>query len=140
MEYHKGQVSLPGGAQEPGETLETTALREVAEELGIAASCIEVLDGPLTPVYIPISGFRVTPFVGFAPIRPALTAAPDEVIEIIEAPLEAIVDDGSIHEEEWDIRGESRSVPFFAIHGHKVWGATAMMLSEFAEMLKQAGV
>lgn len=138
VESHKGQISLPGGAQEAGESLQETALREADEELGIDSSYIEVLDGPLTPVYIPVSGFRATPFVGFTGERPNLTAAADEVVEIIESPLEMIVDDNNIVEEEWTIRGYQGLVPFFSIHGHKVWGATAMILGEFAEMLKTA--
>ncbi len=138
VESHKGQISLPGGAQEPGESLPETALREAGEELGIDSSCIEILDGPLTSVYIPVSGFRATPFVGFTGERPNITAAADEVVEIIETPLEMFVDEQNIIEEEWTIRGYQGLVPFFSVHGHKVWGATAMILGEFAEMLKTA--
>lgn len=138
VEAHKGQISLPGGAQELGESLQGTALREAGEELGIDPASITVLDGPLSPVYIPVSGFRATPFVGFTADRPNLTAAADEVVEIIETPLEMIVDENNIIEEEWSIRGYAGLVPFFSIHGHKVWGATAMILGEFAEMLKNA--
>ncbi len=138
VESHKGQISLPGGAQEPGESLREAALREAVEELGIDSSCVEILDGPLTPVYIPVSGFRATPFVGFTGDRPNITAAANEVVEIIETPLEMIVNEKNIVEEEWSIRGYQGLVPFFSIHGHKVWGATAMILGEFAEMLKTA--
>lgn len=136
VETHKGQISLPGGAQEPGETLRETALREASEELGIDGSSIEVLGDPLTPVYIPVSGFRATPFVGFTPARPNINIAADEVVEIIETPLELIIDEKNVIEEEWNIRGYKGLVPFFAVNGHKVWGATAMVLSEFAEMLR----
>ncbi len=139
VETHKGQISLPGGAQEPPETLDGTALRESAEELGIDPNCVEILSEPLTPVYIPVSGFRATPFVGFTPARPDLTIATDEVVEIIETPLELLVDGRSIVEQDWDIRGTLCRVPFYAIDRHKVWGATAMVLSEFGEMLKSAG-
>jgi 8-oxo-dGTP pyrophosphatase MutT (NUDIX family) len=140
VETHKGQISLPGGAQEPGESLQETALREAAEELGIDAKCVEILDGPLTPVYIPVSGFRATPFVGFTPARPDVNAASSEVLEIIETPLDTILDEASLREEEWNLRGYLGTVPFFEIGGHKVWGATAMMLGEFAEMLRGARI
>src|SRR5512135_1791039 len=96
VETHKGQISLPGGAQEPDETLQQTALREASEELGIDVACVEILGEPLTPLYIPVSGFRLTPFVGFTPVRPNISIAADEVVEIIETPLDLIVNDGNI--------------------------------------------
>lgn len=140
VENHKGQISLPGGAQEAGESLEQTALRETCEELSIDPACVEIIAGPLTPVYIPVSGFRATGFVAYTPMRPAVTAEPGEVVEIIETPLELIVDPRNIAEEDWEIRGYHATVPFFNVNGHKVWGATAMMLGEFAEMLRQVRV
>ena len=137
VETHKGQISLPGGSQEPGESLRDTALREASEELCIERACIEIIGDPLTSVYIPVSGFRANPFVGFTPARPLVRAEPGEVVEIIETPLVVIVDEKNVIEEEWNIRGYAGIVPFFAINGHKVWGATAMMLGEFAEMLRK---
>ncbi len=137
VETHKGQISLPGGMQEPGESLRETALREVREELNLDPRSVHILDSPLTPVYIPVSGFRITPFVGFAK-PPRIRAAADEVSEIIETPLELIVDEANIREEEWDIRGHKAIVPFFSVNGYHVWGATAMVLSEFAELLRRA--
>ncbi len=138
VDTHKGQISLPGGAQELGESLEQTALREASEELGIDPVRIEILDGPLTPIYVPISGFRVTPFVGFSPTRPDIVLAAEEVVEIIETPLELLIDSDSVGEEEWDLHGFVTRVPFFDVKGHKVWGATGMILSEFSEMLENS--
>jgi len=137
VETHKGQISLPGGAQEPGESLAQTATREACEELGFCDAAIELLGEALTPVFIPVSGFRATPFVAFTPQHPVVRAAPGEVVEVIEPSLEWIVDEKNIGEEAWEIRGYSAIVPYFAINGHKVWGATAMILSEFREMLCQ---
>lgn len=137
VETHKGQISLPGGSQEPGETLAQTAVRETSEELGIARERIELLGDALTPLYIPVSGFRATPFVGFTSTRPQVNASTHEVGEIIEAPLEMIVDEKNIFEEEWNIRGFKAIVPFFKVNGYPVWGATAMILGEFGEMLRQ---
>lgn len=136
VETHKGQISLPGGSQEPDETLQATAVRETAEELGIDIDCIQVIGEALTPVYIPVSGFRVTPFVAFTPARPRVSFSEHEVVEIIEMPLEALIDDNNVVEEDWEILGFKTRVPLFVINGHKVWGATAMMLGEFREMLQ----
>lgn len=133
---HKGQVSLPGGARERAERLEETALRETSEELGISSAHIEILGAPLTPLYIPVSDFWVTAFVGYSDQHLEFDAAPDEVHEIIHTPLAALLDDALIQAEDWEIRGLKMRVPFFNIHGHKVWGATAMMLGELREMLR----
>ena len=135
---HKGQISLPGGGREAGESLDTTARRETSEELGLAAERIELLGPPLTPLYIPVSGFWVTPYVGYWDGRPEFRPEPGEVIEPIEAPLAVLLDDSYVVEEEWELRGERVCVPFFNIGGHKVWGATAMMLSEFKVLLETA--
>ena len=134
---HKGQVSLPGGAREGEEALEETARRETSEELGIDPDQIEILGAPLTPLYIPVSDYWVTPFVGYWGAKPLFVPEPDEVIELIQSPIAALLDHTSIQKEMWEIRGERVSVPFFSIQGHKVWGATAMMLSEFAAMLQR---
>jgi 8-oxo-dGTP pyrophosphatase MutT (NUDIX family) len=131
VETHKGQISLPGGMQEPWERPWQTALREAGEELHMDTAGIEVFREPLTPLYIPVSGFRVTPYVGFSATRPVVDAAPDEVVEVIETPLDAIVDAEYLHEEEWTVRGLQATVPFYRVNGYQVWGATAMILSEF---------
>ena len=138
VETHKGQISLPGGSQEEGESLEQTAVRETCEELGLEPTEIQVLGEPLSTVYIPVSGFRVTPFVAFTPVRPRVNASAHEVVEIIEMSLDTLLDEQNIVEEDWEIRGYKMHVPFFAINGHKVWGATGMMLGEFREMLRRA--
>jgi 8-oxo-dGTP pyrophosphatase MutT (NUDIX family) len=136
VENHKGQISLPGGAQEMGESLAQTAVRETCEELSVERARVEILAGTLTPVYIPVSGFRATAFVAFTLERPAVTPEPGEVVEIIDASLERLLDEHTVAEEEWEIRGQRTIVPLFDLDGHKVWGATAMMLGEFAEMLR----
>jgi len=138
LEMHKGQISLPGGAQEPGESLARTALRETCEELGIPCANIELYGDALTPLYIPTSRFRATPFVAFTPARPPIRANTSEVEEIIEPTLTMLLDEKNIFEESVDFRGYPAIVPYFAINGHKVWGATAMILSEFREMLRSA--
>jgi 8-oxo-dGTP pyrophosphatase MutT (NUDIX family) len=136
LEAHKGQVSLPGGAREAGETLQSTALRETCEELGVCVEDWTVL-GPLTPLYIPPSGFLIHPFVAHTPTRPAFTPDPIEVAELIETPLALLLDPVAVLREEWDLHGMQVQVPFFHVHGHKVWGATAMVLSELEVLLRE---
>lgn len=135
---HSGQISFPGGRHEPPETLQTTALRETHEEIGVPAAAITIL-GELTRVYILPSDFEVHPFVGYhAGGRPTFMPDPREVAAIIEAPLRRLLDPATRHEEEWQLRGAAVAVPFFALDEHKVWGATAMMLSEFVERVRAA--
>ena len=133
---HSGQVSCPGGRHEPPESLEMTALRETEEEIGIPPTRIAIL-GSLTPLYILPSDYEVHPFVGFHDGgRPAFAPHSREVAAIIEAPLRRLLDPAARFEEEWELRGLRMSVPFFLVDDHKVWGATAMMISEFVERLR----
>jgi len=134
VEMHKGQISLPGGAREDGESLLDTALRETREEIGAAVEASAVI-GPLSPVYIPPSGFLITPYVAALPQRPAFTVWAGEVAELIEVPLPALFDPDVVRRETWTIRGMQVAVPFFQIGPHKVWGATAMVLSEFTAVI-----
>lgn len=129
VESHKGQISLPGGAREANESLLETALRETREELCICPDDWNVI-GPLTPLYIPPSGFLINPFVAYTPTLPNFSPEPTEVAELIETPLDLLLDTATVKQEEWDLRGTPVEVPFFHFFGHKVWGATAMVLSE----------
>jgi len=131
VEKHKGQISLPGGAQEDGESLLDTALRETREEIGVSIEPKAVL-GALSPVYVPPSGFLITPYVAALPHRPVFAPWAGEVAEIIEAPLALLFDATVVRREIRTIRGMEVEVPYFQIGPHKVWGATAMVLSEFA--------
>jgi 8-oxo-dGTP pyrophosphatase MutT (NUDIX family) len=134
---HAGQVSFPGGRHEPPETLLMTALRETEEEIGIAPESLQIL-GALTPLYIPPSDFEVHPFVAWYHNgqRPFFTPSPDEVAELLEVPLAHLFDPATLVEERWLFQGHEIDVPYFDVEGHKVWGATAMMLSELCERLR----
>lgn len=137
LNSHPGQVSLPGGGIELPETLAECALRETAEEIGISPDQVRLL-GHLTSLYISPSDFDVEPYVGVYARSglPAFVPNPQEVAAIIEVPLEHLLDDALRAEELWQLRGTDVTVPFFHLDGYKVWGATAMMLSEFAERLR----
>ena len=133
--HHSGQMSFPGGRREPGEPLSATALRETHEEIGVPPRTLTLL-GPLSPMYIPPSNFMVYPFVAFTAARPAFHPN-HEVAEIVEAPLSILLDESIRHTERRFIdRLGNTEIPYFDIRGHKVWGATAMILSEVTALLQ----
>lgn len=134
---HAGQISFPGGRREAGETLQTTAFREAHEEVGIHPSELEFL-GVLSHLYIPPSDYEVHPFVAWHKNgRPAFTPQETEVAEILEVPLSHLQNPATRQHETWQIRGYELDVPFYLVSGYKVWGATAMMLSEFLGRLER---
>lgn len=136
--HHRGQISLPGGERHPGETLETTALREAEEELGLDLGRIRVL-GRLTPLYIPPSNFCIYPTVAFLPEAPDLSPQPDEVAEVIEVPVDRLADPACVRRETWRYGGQDHEVPFYEYAGHKIWGATAMVLAELLALVEATG-
>ena len=138
LRNHTGQVSLPGGGVEEGETFEQAAVREANEEIGIDPATVEIL-GRLTPLHIPVSGFLLHPIVGFTSMRPAFQGAEWEVARIIEVPVAALSDPAVVKREIRSrvVTGQpiDVDVPYFDIDGEKVWGATAMVLAEFCAIL-----
>jgi 8-oxo-dGTP pyrophosphatase MutT (NUDIX family) len=138
LRNHTGQVSLPGGRVDTGESFEAAALREAQEEIGVEPSTVEVL-GRLTPLHIPVSGFLLHPIVGYTSMRPAFQRAEWEVARIIEAPVTLLSDPAVVKREIRTriVKGQSIDVdvPYFDIDGEKVWGATAMVLAEFCAIL-----
>lgn len=133
---HSGQIAFPGGGRENGEPLSDTALRETWEEVGVSPNRITVL-GPLTPLYIPPSNFEVSPFVGFVPARPTFVPDSREVAEIIDPPL-SLFFDSSIKKRR-TIQHSTLGlieIPYYDVFGQEVWGATAMILSEFIGALQ----
>lgn len=137
---HRGQISFPGGSVDPDdESTSQTALREACEEIGVCGKELRLL-GDLTPLYIPPSNFRIHPHVAWLPRRPQFRLQPDEVAELLEAPISHFLDERNIGVEDWPLRGDLVTVPFYNICGHKIWGATAMVLAEFAAVLARAGL
>jgi 8-oxo-dGTP pyrophosphatase MutT (NUDIX family) len=135
---HAGQISFPGGRREANETAVQAALRETEEEIGVSAATISIL-GELTSIYIPPSDFEVHPFVGWVigGKRPSFVPEAREVAEIIEVPLHHLLDPHTREAGPIPVRGATYTVPYYNVNGHKVWGATAILLSEFLERLRQ---
>jgi 8-oxo-dGTP pyrophosphatase MutT (NUDIX family) len=131
---HASQVSLPGGAVDPGEPIEDAALREAEEEVGLARADVRVI-GRLTPLHIPVSGFVLHPVVGVALTRPVMRPEPGEVERIIEAPVGDLLDPRRHHRVNRARDGFEFDMPYFDLDGEQVWGATAMVLAEFSALL-----
>ncbi len=136
MTFHPGQISFPGGRVEKGETHLEAALREAEEEVGLDPSTVDVL-GELTSLYIPPSNFCVRPFVAFCPELPPLRPTDDEVHAILHVTVPDLFSERSLRREVWKLRGEDVEVPFYQYAGYKIWGATAMMLSELQACIEE---
>ena len=136
LDNHRGQISFPGGSVDPDdESTSHTALREACEEIGVCEEDLRLL-GDLTPLYIPPSNYYIHPHVAYLPRRPQFHLQPDEVAELLETPINHFLDDRNISVEDWPLRDNLVAVPFYNVCGHKVWGATAMVLAEFAAVLR----
>ncbi len=136
LQYHPGQISFPGGRCEKGETFFEAALRETKEEAGIDPSMLTLL-GRLKPVYISVSDFCVHPFVMWHDLNPCFILDRGEVAGMLEVSADFLLKD-CLWGAEQRMRGKTKiTVPYFEIGRHKVWGATAMILSEMLERLRK---
>ena len=132
--HHQAQISFPGGHQDSHETVIETALRETEEELNVTPSSVRIL-GELTPLYVPPSNYCIYPVVAAAETRPEFVPSPHEVAEVIEVPLDHLLDAMNVQREVWPLRGLDVRVPFYLFQGHKIWGATAMIMAELLDLL-----
>lgn len=129
LAQHAGQVSLPGGGLEPGETIHEAALRETHEEVGVDPREVRII-GALSPLYIPGSNFALYPVVGVADWPPTWRAAAGEVARVLETPLAELFTTAGPHRGYRCHEDRRYQVPYFEIGGERVWGATAMVLAE----------
>jgi len=135
---HSGQISLPGGKRdEEDRDILQTAFRETEEEIGIAPGLITHV-GTLTRLFIPNSNFIVTPQVGLINSTPTFKREPEEVEEIIKLPFTSLFDKAMIKTFERNINNHTINAPYYCCGEHVIWGATAMILSEFAEVIKES--
>lgn len=135
--FHSGQICFPGGKMEAFEsTLKETAIRESIEEIGLQKEKFNLL-GELTPVFIPVSNFRIQPFVIQYTEIPKFHLDSREVKEVFSFPIDQLIHEDIIQKTKIQITDNQflDDVPYFSINGKVVWGATALILNEFRDML-----
>ncbi|MGF1471581.1 MAG: NUDIX hydrolase [Rubrobacteraceae bacterium] len=132
---HAGQISFPGGSLESGDaSLLECALREAKEEIDLSPDLVEIV-GELEEMYIPPSNFRVSPYVGLLPTAAEFIIDPREVEEVFTAPLQDLLSSETFQKTIWRHEDREYEVPYFAVAGHKIWGATAAMTAAFLARL-----
>jgi len=132
LRKHAGEISFPGGRQDPGETLLETALREAEEEIGLPRESVEIVD-ELDPIGTFVSGFRVFPFVGRIAAAPTWMLHPVEVAAVLELPL-ADVRAGHRFERLWS-KGVPVRTDTYTVDAHLIWGATARITRQLLDRL-----
>jgi len=135
---HSGQMSFPGGKREASDIdITQTALRETSEEVGIAPEMVRVI-GRLSELYIPPSNFLVYPTVGVLREKTVFKKEEDEVEEIVEIPLSFFLDEKNQSKTNIKVMGNATvEVPAYVYNGYTIWGATAIMMSEFVYMMNE---
>jgi len=137
---HSGQVSFPGGKSEKKDRSQVeTALREACEETGISPPGIDIL-GTLTPLYIPVSNTEVLPVVAYSRSMPVFRLSRKEVRYLIEVPIRELTSENIVTEKDLQVNGISLRAPGYLVKKEFIWGATAMIIAEFREVLKNTGL
>lgn len=135
VEHHKGQISFPGGRQDPGESILACALRETHEEVGIRSADLQVL-GRLDDTWTP-SRYVITPFVGLVRYPYEFAASPEEIADLLVIPLSRLLSPDKYEENDMSHFGLSAVVPFYYIGTTVIWGATARILRQFLQLAFQ---
>lgn len=141
---HGGQISFPGGKLEQNETIKEAATRETEEEIGVTRKDIHIL-GELTQVYIPPSNFLITPFIGYIQEKPRYSPDTREVEKILDIPITELLDERLVKSKKISVNkyGEKKfyiDAPYFELQNQVVWGATALVLSEFKDILTRSSL
>lgn len=134
LSRHAGEVSFPGGLQDPGETLAETALREAHEEIGLDPALSDLL-GALPAVHTTVSGILVVPFLGMLDASPALSISDGEIAEVLTVPVARLAEVERPMELARPSGGTWRGWAY-ELEGHTIWGATGWMLHELLELLR----
>lgn len=136
LRRHAGEISLPGGAVDAADpSLESAALREAWEEIGVAPASVQVL-GALDDVWIPVSNYELRPFVAASAQRPTLVPHSGEVAAILELPLRVLAGELALTEELIEGRGWRLRAGVYRFEEHRIWGATARVLAMFVAVLR----
>ncbi|MFU8813305.1 MAG: NUDIX hydrolase [Balneolaceae bacterium] len=133
---HAGQISFPGGRCEADETPHETAIREAREEIALPPSVYKTI-AELSPLVIPRTNNRVTPFVVLMESPITFQRNPSEVEEVITLPFRILLQPGIFKQERWQYNGHAIDVPFWDVHHTPLWGATAMITSELVALYEQ---
>jgi 8-oxo-dGTP pyrophosphatase MutT (NUDIX family) len=138
MKNHAGQIAFPGGQIEPKDkNLMETALRETAEEIGINSGQIEII-GRLSALYVKVSNFCIRPFIGWSQSVPAFRFDTNEVTGIHIIPVDDLLDTNTLKSQKVDTSLGASEFPGYMVDDVFIWGATAMILSEFIEVYRKA--
>jgi 8-oxo-dGTP pyrophosphatase MutT (NUDIX family) len=133
---HAGQISFPGGRIDPGDSgPEAAALREAAEEIGLDSGSVEVL-GRLTD-HVTGTGYRITPVLAVVPPGLTYRLSPDEVEAIFELPMRVVMDPDAPRRQRQHVRGVWREYWVWPHPDHFIWGATAAILVQLAQRLRE---
>ena len=135
LEHHKGQISFPGGVVEKNESKMNAAIRETNEEIGVDKDVIKII-GSLTPFYIPVSNFHISPYVGWTEEKPHTRVQDAEVKRVFSVSINDLVLEKNLKTKKDFFSNKSVKVPYFDLNGETVWGATSMILSEFKFILR----
>ena len=135
VEHHKGQISFPGGVVKKNESKMNAAIRETNEEIGVDKDLIKII-GSLTPFYIPVSNFHISPYVGWTEEKPHTKVQDAEVKRVFSVSINDLVLEKNLKTKKDFFSNKSVKVPYFDLNGETVWGATSMILSEFKFILR----
>ncbi|WP_265427923.1 NUDIX hydrolase [Chryseobacterium sp. YIM B08800] len=134
---HSGQISLPGGKREElDKDFAQTAIRETSEEIGIEKHYVRIIR-ELSPIYIPPSNFYVYPFISYTKKNPEFILQQSEAVEVIEFPITSFLNLPDSPEIMALPGAGGHEVPVINFNGYIIWGATAMILSEFSQLIKK---
>jgi 8-oxo-dGTP pyrophosphatase MutT (NUDIX family) len=135
LRRHAGEISFPGGRQDPSDVdLEETALREAEEEIGLARSAVSLL-GELHPVSTFVTGYLIHPFVGLIPPGQRWQVSPREVDAVLELPLRALQEGRT--RRQMKRRGISFETDAYVVDDHLIWGATARILESLLQRAEE---
>jgi 8-oxo-dGTP pyrophosphatase MutT (NUDIX family) len=135
--HHSGQISFPGGKEDPDdESFLKTAIRECYEEIGVKLTVNELI-GALTPLFVIVSEFLIYPYVFYLPSEPSFNIDKSEVNYIIRFPFNKLTEPSLRKEKMMNLFGTEIMIPYYDIQMETVWGATAMILSEFIDLIQK---